>query len=88
MGVDLFVNVSQITKTPRLLSMTGQEIFLKNFERWDWRIMEKISWTDRVRNEVLRRFREETNFLRTLKRRKANCIGYISHRNCHLKHVI
>jgi len=50
--------------------------------------MEKISWTDRVRNEVLRRFREKRNILRTLKRRKANWIGYIWHRNCHLKHVI
>jgi len=50
--------------------------------------MEKISWTDRVRNEVLLRFREERNILHTLKRRKVNWIGYIWHRKCHLKHVI
>jgi hypothetical protein len=25
--------------------------YLENFEMWCWRRMEKISWTDRVRNE-------------------------------------
>jgi hypothetical protein len=51
--------------------------------------MEKISWTDRVRNEeVLHRVKEERNIVRTLKRRKANWIGHISRRNCLLKHVI
>jgi hypothetical protein len=28
---------------------------LESFEMWCWRRMEKISWTDRVRNEVLLR---------------------------------
>jgi hypothetical protein len=53
--------------------------------------MEKISWTDRVRNEeVLHRVKEERNILhtRTIKRRKANWIGHILRRNCLLKHVI
>jgi hypothetical protein len=51
--------------------------------------MEKISWTDRVRNEeVLHRVKEERNVLHTIKRRKANCIGHILRRNCLLKHVI
>jgi len=50
--------------------------------------MEKISWTDRIRNEVLRRFTEDRNNLLTLKWRKANWIGYTWHRNCHLKYVI
>jgi hypothetical protein len=50
--------------------------------------MEKISWTDRVRNEVvLHRVEEEINILRTTKRRKANWIGHILRRNCLLKHV-
>ena len=40
--------------------------------------MEKISWTDRVRNEeVLRRVKEERNITHTIKRRKANWIGHI-----------
>jgi hypothetical protein len=51
--------------------------------------MEKISWTDRVRNEeVLRRVNEERNTLQRTKRRKANWIGHILRRNCLLKHVI
>jgi hypothetical protein len=41
--------------------------------------MEKISWTDLVRNEeVLHRVKEE---------RKANWIGHILRRNCFIKHV-
>jgi hypothetical protein len=31
------------------------EKYLGSFEMWCWRRMEKISWTDRVRNEVLHR---------------------------------
>jgi len=51
--------------------------------------MEKIGWTDRVRNEeVLHRVKEERNILHTAKRRKANWIGHILHRNCLLKEVI
>jgi hypothetical protein len=50
--------------------------------------MEKISWTDRVRNEeVLQGVREDRNMLQKI-RRKANCIGHILRRNCLLKHVI
>jgi Zn-dependent peptidase ImmA (M78 family) len=56
---------------------------------WCWRGKEKISWTDRVRNEeVLQRVKEERNILQTVTRRKANWIGHILRRNWHLKHVI
>jgi hypothetical protein len=34
------------------------------------------------------RVKEERNILRTVKRRKANLIGYILRRNCLFKHVI
>jgi hypothetical protein len=50
--------------------------------------MEKISWTDCVRNEVLHTVKEERNILQTIKRRKGNCIGHILRRNCLIKHVI
>ena len=51
--------------------------------------MEKISWTDRVRNEVvLQRVKEEGNILHTLQIRKTNWIGHILCKNCFLKHVI
>jgi hypothetical protein len=50
--------------------------------------MEKISWTDRVRNEeVLHRVKDDRNIVHTIKRRKANWIGHILRRNCLLKHV-
>jgi hypothetical protein len=61
--------------------------YLESSEMWCWR-MEKISWTDRVRNgEVLHRVEEERNILHTVKRRKANWIG-ILRKNCLLEHVI
>ena len=62
--------------------------YLESFEVWCWRRMEKISWTDRVRNEeVLLRVNEQRNILYTIQRRKANRIGHILHRNCLLEHV-
>jgi hypothetical protein len=61
----------------------------ERFEMWCWRRMEKTSWTDRVTNEkVLHRVKEERNILHTVKRRMANWIGHMLHRNCILKHVI
>jgi hypothetical protein len=42
---------------------------------WCWRMTEKISWTDRVRNvKVLHRVKQDRNILRTIKRRKASRI--------------
>ena len=51
--------------------------------------MEKISWTDHVRNEeVLLRVNEQGNILHEIRKRKANWIGHILCRNCLLKQVI
>ena len=51
--------------------------------------MEKISWTDHVRNEeVLLRVNEQRNILYEIRKRKANRIGHILRRNCLLKQVI
>jgi hypothetical protein len=51
--------------------------------------MEKISWTDHVRNgEVLLRVSEQRNILHEIRKRKANWIGHILRRNCLLKQVI
>ena len=62
---------------------------LGSFEMWWWRRMEKISWTDRVRNEeVLLRVKEQRNILHEICKRKANWIGHIFHRNCPLQRVI
>ena len=56
---------------------------LESFEMWCWRRMEKVSWTDHVRNEeVLLRVKEQRNILHEIRKRKANWIGHILRRNC------
>ena len=51
--------------------------------------MEKISWTDHVRNEeVLLRVNEQRNILHEIRKQKANWIGHILRRNCLLKQII
>ena len=51
--------------------------------------MEKIGWTDHVRNEeVLLRVKEERNILHEIRKWKANWIGHILRRNCLLQRVI
>jgi hypothetical protein len=50
-------------------------------------VVVEISWTDRVRNDVLHRVKEESAILHAIKRRKANWIGHILRRNCLVKHV-
>jgi hypothetical protein len=51
--------------------------------------MEKISWTNSVRNEeVLQRVKQEWNMLHTIKIRKAHWFGHILSRSCLLKQVI
>ena len=51
--------------------------------------MEKISWTDHVRNEeVLLRVKEQRNILHEVRKRKAKWFGYILRRNFLLKQII
>jgi hypothetical protein len=72
----------------RPLLAVDQE-YLENFAMWCWRRMEKISWTDHVRNEeVLLRVKEQWNILHEMSKRKANWIGHILRRNCLLQRVI
>ena len=62
---------------------------LESYETWCWRRMEKISWTDHVRNEeVLLRVNEQRNIIHEIRKWKANWIGHILHRNCLLQRVI
>jgi len=68
---------------------TADQKYLESFEMWCWRRMEKISWTDHVRNEeVLLRVNEQRNILHEIRKWKANWIGHILRRNYLLKHVI
>jgi hypothetical protein len=51
--------------------------------------MEKISWTDRLKNEeVLHTVKEGSNIPHTVERRKANLLGHILHTNCLVRQVI
>ena len=62
---------------------------LESFEMWCWRRTEKIRWTGHVRNEeVLLRVKEQRNILHEIRKRKANWIGHILHKNCLLQRVI
>ena len=62
---------------------------VESFEMRCWRTMEKISWTEHVRNEeVLLRVKEQRNILHEIRKGKANWIGHILCRNCLLQQVI
>jgi hypothetical protein len=50
--------------------------------------MEKISWTERVRNEEVLQRVKESNIIHTVNGRKANWIGHVLCRSCLLKQVI
>jgi len=43
--------------------------------------MEKVSWSDQMRNEVSQRIKEEKNILQTIEMRKANWTSHIFCRN-------
>jgi len=61
---------------------------LESFEMCCWSGMEKIVWTDHVRNEdVLLRVKEQRNILQEIRKRKANWIGHILRRNYLLQGV-
>jgi len=51
--------------------------------------MEKINWTDHVRNgELLLRVKVQRNILHEISKRKANWMGHILRRNCLIEQVI
>jgi len=61
---------------------------LESSEMWCWRRMEKISWTDHVRNEEeLLRVKEKRNILHEIRKQKANWIGHILRQNYLLQRV-
>jgi hypothetical protein len=67
----------------------GMKLYLMSDTVSSWRRMEKISWTDHVRNEeVLLRVKEQRNILHEIRKRKVNWIGHILRRNCLLQRVI
>jgi hypothetical protein len=62
---------------------------MESCEVWCWRRIEKIVWTDHVKNEeVLLRVKEQRIILHEMSTRDAKWIGHVLHRNCHLQQVI
>ena len=50
---------------------TLDQKYLKSFEMWCWRRMEKMCWTGRVQNEeLIHRVEEESSISQTINRRK------------------
>jgi hypothetical protein len=47
-----------------------------SFEMWRWRQIEKIRWTDHVRNKKIQKDEEDRNILPTIKRRQVNWTGH------------
>jgi hypothetical protein len=81
-------NVIYLICVSDLLLRAVDQKHLESFEMWCWRRMEKISWNDHVRNEdVLLRVKEQRNILHEIRKRKANWIDHILHRNCLLQRV-
>ena len=66
-----------------------EEKYLESFEMWLWRRMERIKWTDRVRNEeVLRRVGQKRTLLKAIRKRKINWLGHILRRDCLQRRVM
>jgi hypothetical protein len=61
---------------------------LESFEIWCRRRMEKIIWSDHMRNEVFLRVKKHRNILHEISKRKTNWIGHIVRRNFLLQQVI
>jgi hypothetical protein len=68
---------------------TGVPLGIKYLYNIECKKIEKISWTDHLRNEeVLPRVKEQRNILHEIRKRKANWIGHILLRNCLLQWII
>ena len=67
----------------------SEEKRIEAFEMWIWRRMERVKWTDRIRNEaVLERVGEERMMLKLIRKRKRNWLGHWLRRNCLLKDAL
>ncbi|KAJ4427404.1 hypothetical protein ANN_25026 [Periplaneta americana] len=55
----------------------SKEKRIEPFEMWIWRRMERVNWTDRIRNEaMLGRVGEERMTLKLIRKRKRNWLGH------------
>ena len=62
---------------------------LEAFEMWICRRMERVKWTDKIKNAVvLERVGEGRMMLELIKKRKRNWLGHWLRRNCQLKDAL
>ena len=62
---------------------------LEAFEMWIWRSIERVKWTDKIKNAVvLERVVEGIIMLKLIKKRKINWLGHWLRRNCLLKDAL
>ena len=62
---------------------------LEEIKMWIWRRMERIKWTDKIKNEfVLQRVGEGRIMLEQIRKRKRNWLGHWLRRNCLLKDTL
>ena len=88
-NISLNLSYNEIYGAETWTLRAADQKYLESFEMWCWRRVEKISWTDHVRNgEVWLRVNEQRNMLHEIRKRKANWVDHILHRNCLLKQVI
>src|SRR6267154_300380 len=58
--------------------LQGEIDRLQALEMWLWRGLEKISWSDKMKNEeVLKRVEEKSCLIKTISQRKKNWIGHV-----------
>ena len=61
---------------------------LETFERWVWRRMELVKWTENKNSLVLERMGERRIMLELIMKRKRNWLGLWLRRNCLLKDAL
>ena len=67
----------------------NEKIQLQAFEMWVWRRMERVKWTDKIKNSVLlERVGEGRIMLELIRKRKRNWLGLWLRRNCLLKDAL
>ena len=67
----------------------NEQKHLEVFEMWVWRKMERVKWTDKIKNAVvLERVREGRMILELIRKRKRNWLGHWLIKNCLLKDAL
>ena len=73
----------------RLGHWRNEQKVLEAFEMWAWRRMQRVKWTDKIKNAVvLERLGKGRIMLELIKKRKRNWLGHWLGRNCLFKNAL